>query len=285
LPSDAASIGIPQPTEGAHSMANLKGSGRMALVTGASSGIGRELSELLAADGYGLIVSARREARLNELANDLRTRYGTIVAVVPFDLAAANAGAALWSELQRRRLAPVDVLINNAGIGMSGPFAECDLAACQRMLQLDIGSMTELTRCLLPGMLERRHGRILNLASMVAYQPGGPGMAAYYASKSYVLSWSRSLGRELAGSGVSVTALCPGPTATEFGERAGAAGQRAFRWLPQTSARSVAAAGYRALHLGCSVVVPGWFNKLLAVAGQLPPRRLALEVNRLLLKP
>jgi short-subunit dehydrogenase len=270
--------------KGERNMGSLRGTGKTALITGASSGIGWEMSQLLAADGYSLIVCARRKAQLSRLADDLKARFGTVVRVVVWDLGAPNASEALWHELQRGAATPIDVLINNAGVGDSSPFAECDLAGCQRMMQLNVNAVTELTRCVLPSMLERRFGRILNLASVVAYQPGGPGMAVYYATKSYVLSWSKGLARELAGSGVRVTALCPGPTRTEFEQRAGAGEQRAFRWLPKLSARAVAAAGYRAINLGSSVAVPGWFNKLLAIAGELPPRRIALEINRFLLK-
>jgi hypothetical protein len=132
-------------------------------------------------------------------------------------------------------------------------------------------------------MRERRWGRVLNVASLAAYQPGGPGMAAYYASKAYVLSFSKGLAIELRGSGVSATALCPGPTRTKFEERSGAAGMPLYRWLPAMSAADVARAGYRAMMSGSAAIVPGLMAKLFAFAGELPPRRLALEVNRLLL--
>jgi len=149
---------------------------------------------------------------------------------------------------------------------------------------LNVTAVTTLTRLALPGMLARRRGRILNVASLVAYQPGGPQEAAYYATKSFVLSFSKGLARELRGSGVSITVLCPGPTSTSFEKTSGAAETALYKWMPSMSASAVARAGYRGMMQGSRVVIPGVMAKLMAFAGELPPRRIALEINRMLLK-
>lgn len=259
------------------------GVGKTALVTGASSGIGMEMAKLLAADGYSLILAARRVEKLDALCAQLGKSHGVSVQAVPIDLSDADAAATLWS--RATAIAPaIDVLVNNAGVGISGPCAESDFDDLSDMVNLNVLCLTQLTRLALPGMVERKQGRILNLASLAAYQPGGPDMAAYYATKSYVLSFTRGLNRELCGSGVRVTALCPGPTATEFEQASGAGKQRLFHWFKPMRADKVARAGYRGMRCGISSVVPGIMNKLLAFGGELPPRQIALEINRLLLQ-
>lgn len=255
---------------------------KTAVITGASSGIGLELARLFAADGYDLVVSARREERLRQLADELRDACGTAVHIVPLDIAQPGAADALWQAIVA--IAPeVEVLVNNAGVGDAGPFALERPEAIERMIQLNISALTSLTRHALPGMIERGHGRILNVASLAGLQPGGPGMSVYYASKSYVLAFSRGIRRELRGSGVSVTALCPGPTSTEFEETAGAQRTLLFRWTRPMAASAVALAGYRAMQRGRGVAVPGLLNKLLAAGARLSPAAIALEVNRFLL--
>jgi short-subunit dehydrogenase len=263
-------------------MTDKRGTGRTALITGASSGIGLELARLFAGDGYRLIVSARRTAALEQLAAELKGRHGTEVTVIAQDLSRPGAAGALAAAIEGAGLT-VDVLVNNAGIGLAGNLAGNDPAALTGMLQLNVVALTELTRLLLPGMLQRRQGRILNVGSLTGYQPGGPGMAAYYASKGYVLSLSRGLARELRGSGVTVTALCPGTTATEFEQTAGAVKTRLYRILKPMSAAVVARAGYEAMHRGVVSCVPGWLNRILAFGGELPPRQIAIEINRFLL--
>jgi len=257
---------------------------RVALITGASGGIGAELATLFAADGHDLVLVARSLDTLEQLATKLRARYGVSVGVAQADLSEPGAAERLWAEVAGRG-APVDVLVNNAGVGLYGDLADQDSDAGTRMLQLNVVALATLTRLTLPGMLGRSWGRILNVASVTAFQPGGPGMAAYYASKSFVLSFSRGLARELAGTGVSVTALCPGPLRTAFEERAGMGGTLLYKWFGATDVKAVAAAGYRGLGRKRSVVIPGVVNKLMAFGGELPPRRLALEVNRVLLRP
>jgi uncharacterized protein len=252
-----------------------------ALVTGASSGIGLELARVLAANGHPLAIVAREGARLKAVASRLASEHGVPVASFVADLAALDAPERLWADLEKSGII-VDVLVNNAGIGGYGRFHEASLDALLRMQMVNVLALTTLTRLALPGMIGRRRGRILNVASIVAYMPGAPMMAVYYATKAYVLSLSKGLARELSGSGVSVTALAPGPTATSFDDRAGSDINVLYNRLPKMSAAAVARAGYDGMMRNSMVVIPGLMTKMLAVAGELPPRRIALEVNRVL---
>jgi hypothetical protein len=254
------------------------------LITGASGGIGAELARLFAADGYELILAARKLAALDALAAELRAARGVPVRTVPSDLSEPGAAERLWTDAAGPD-GTVDVLVNNAGTGVYGPVAEQDADALSRMLELNVVALTALTRLALPGMLRRRSGKILNVASVVGYQPGGPRLAAYYASKSYVLAFSRGLRRELEDTGVSVTTLSPGPTRTGFEGHSGMPETRAYRWFGKSDPAAVAQAGYRGLRRGRASVVPGWANRILAFAGELQPRGIALAVNRFLLEP
>ena len=253
-----------------------------ALVTGASTGIGLEFARQLAADGYSLVIVARERERLAAVARELRSQYGVAVKDYATDLSEPGAAEALWADLSSA--GSVDILINNAGIGLYGEFQDQSVAALRSMQMINVLALTTLTRLALPGMLARRRGRILNVASVVGYQPGGPRMAVYYATKAYVLSFSKALAVELEGTGVSVTTLSPGVTRSSFEDRSGANGTRLYRLMPQMSARSVAAAAYRTMERGGGVVIPGLVAKILAVAGELPPRSIALAVNRCLLR-
>ena len=257
---------------------------RTALITGASGGIGLELTRLLAADGYDLVMVGRDRERLEDAMVQLRTEHRIAVRCEQSDLSEPRAASKLWRDLTAAGLA-IDVLVNNAGVGLYGLLEEQDPADLERMLQLNVAALTTLTRLALPGMRQRRWGRILNVASVVAYQPGAPRMAAYYATKAYVLSFSKGLARELDGSGVSVTVLCPGPTETSFDDRSGSNVNILYKRLPKMTAAAVARAGYRGLKRQSMVVIPGVMTKVLALAGELPPRRIALEVNRLLWRP
>jgi short-subunit dehydrogenase len=255
---------------------------RTALVTGASSGIGLELSGRLAADGYNLVLTGRNRRRLEEVASNLQTEYPISVRCELRDLSEPHAGAQLWAELAGAGIT-IDILVNNAGFGLYGNVEDENPDALERMLQLNVVTLTTLTRLALPGMQARRWGRILNVGSVVGYQPAGPRMAAYYASKAYVLSFSKGLARELKGTGVSVTALCPGPTKSSFEERSGADRTILYRYLPKMTAAAVARAGYKGMIRQSTVVIPGLLSKIVAFAGELPPRRIAVEVNRMLL--
>jgi uncharacterized protein len=232
-----------------------------ALVTGASSGLGVEFACQLAEDGYDLVLVAPGDNTLQRFAREIVTNHGVLAIPVAIDLSGSAAADELWEEVEStgRR---IDVLINNAGIGISGPFARSDARATQGMLELNISALTTLTRRALPGMFELGSGRILNVSSVAGYQAGGPGMAAYYASKSYVLSFTRALARELRGTGVTATALCPAPTRTRFWATAGAQHTGLLRWIPQMHAAAVAASGLRAMRAGRACVVPGLLNKV-----------------------
>jgi short-subunit dehydrogenase len=257
---------------------------RTALVTGAGGGIGLELARLLAADGHDLVLVGRGRERLEAVAAELGDRFRVAARVESWDLAEPRAAFRHWRHLSSAGIS-IDILVNNAGVGLYGLVEEQDPDALDGMLQLNVAALTTLTRLALPGMHQRRWGRILNVASVVGYQPGAPRMAAYYASKAYVLSFSKGLALELKGSGVSVTALCPGPTETAFDDRAGAGVNTRYSRLPKISAVTVARAGYAGMLRQAMTVIPGVRTKLLAFAGELPPRRIALEVNRLLWEP
>lgn len=251
-----------------------------ALVTGASSGIGLELARELAGNGHSLILVARDRIKLQRAADELRSQYGVAVQIHATDLSEPRAAEELWASLSGTA---VDILINNAGVGVYGDFHSQQFDAVTRMQLLNVVALTTLTRLALPDMVARRRGRIMNVASIVGYQPGGPRMAVYYATKAYVLSFSKGLSLELRGSGVSVTALSPGVTKSSFEERAGASETYLYTLVPQMTAKAVAQAGYRAMMRGRRVAIPGLWAKLLSFAGELPPRAIALEVNRWLL--
>lgn len=250
---------------------------RCALVTGASTGIGYELAKLLAREGYHVVLVARSEQKLSEVARELREFSGASVTVIPKDLALPQAPEELFDQLQRQGLT-VDVLVNNAGFATHGPFAESDLLVQREMMQLNMVALTHLTRLLLQGMIKRKSGKILNVASTAAFQPG-PLMAVYYASKAYVLSFSEALANELQGTGVSVTALCPGPTRTSFQERAGVGDTPLMRGRIADAA-SVAREGLRGLMVCTPVVIPGFRNRLLVSSVRFLPRRLITQIVR-----
>jgi hypothetical protein len=239
------------------------------LVTGASTGIGRELALIAASRNRPLVLVARSEEKLTELARTVREKNGVAAEVVALDLSRPEAPESLFHELNRRSLF-VEVLINNAGFGTFGKFHETPLERELEMLRLNVVALTELTHLFLRAMLERRRGRILNVASTAGLQPG-PWMAGYYASKAYVLSFTEALAEELEGTGVTATALLPGPTRTEFQSRAGMAESRLFT-LGAADARSVAEAGYRAMEAGKALVIPGLMNRVLALSVRLSPR-------------
>ena len=252
-----------------------------ALITGASSGIGADLARLFARDRYDLVLVARNGAKLQALSDELRRAHGIRAAVMGVDLAVPGTPENIARRLREQRIR-IDVLVNNAGFGVYGPFGETDLEVELRMLQVNIVSLTHLTKLLLPGMLARRSGKILNLASTAAFQPG-PLMAVYYASKAYVLHFSEALARELAdGSGITVTALCPGPTRTAFQAAAGLQKSRLVRGGLMMDSTNVARIGYDGLMRGKSVVIPGIRNRIVARFVRILPRDLATRLVRAL---
>ncbi len=251
---------------------------RLAVVTGASSGIGRELARVHAEHGGDLVLVARRQDRLDQLADELRSEHGVTVYALARDLSEPGAAAALVADLDRADLAP-EILVNNAGFGGYGPFASQDLARNARMVRLNVTTLMELTGLLLPRMLQRGHGKILNVGSTAGMVPG-PLQAVYFASKAFVNSFSQALAEELRGTGVTVTVLCPGATSSEFAATADLEGSPGFAGELPTS-RQVAEYGYRSLLAGRDLVVHGWRMKLL-MHGVLRvlPRRLVIRTVR-----
>jgi uncharacterized protein len=245
------------------------------LVTGASSGIGRELARCFAADGSRMILTARREEELETLAAELRARHGSEVAVITADLAAPDGAQRLLSELERCTLSP-DVLVNNAGFGARGEFAAMPPERIEAMLAVNVAALTMLARGLLPAMCQRGRGGVLNIASTAAFQPG-PFMAAYYASKAYVLSLSEALHVECRPAGVTVSCLCPGATATGFAAEADMTGTLLFRLGAMDAAR-VARTGHAGFRHGRAMVVPGWRNKLGVQSLRVSPRAVVRKV-------
>jgi short-subunit dehydrogenase len=242
---------------------------KTALITGASSGIGRELAELCARDGYDLVLVARREDRLRGLQEKWTAQYAVNVRSLPMDLSDDAAPQRLFDELAGT---PIDILINNAGFATYGPFAETDVASQVEMVRVNVQAVTHLTRLFLPPMVRRGEGRIMFLASMAAFVPG-PLMAVYYSTKAYVLSFSEALSEELRGTGVIVTAFCPGPTATEFQARARLERSGLLR-IARMEVGPIAKAGYRAMMKGETVAVPGILNKVVTVLIRIAPRSL-----------
>lgn len=249
-----------------------------ALVTGASSGIGAELARELARRGHGVTLVARRRPEMERLADELR-HLGVRVEVLPTDLTDPGARLELLEQVERLRLV-VDVLVNNAGASTVGPVHRSDPAAELRMVDLDVVAVVDLCSRVLPGMVGRGRGSVLNVASTAAFQPL-PGQAGYGACKAFVLSYTRSLGGELRGTGVRATAVCPGPVDTGFGEAAGFAKEDAEAALPAfmwEDAASVARDALDGLEAGRAVVIPGTANRVAATAAHLAPKRLLVPL-------
>lgn len=243
---------------------------RTALITGASSGIGMEFAGILAREGYDLVLVARDAEKLAQVREALVAAYGVVVTFLPLDLAAAGAPEALTTALADQDQ-EIDVLINNAGMGDYGKFLESDSARLRAMLRVNVVVPTMLARLIGAGMQERGHGQILNVASVAAFLPG-PWMAAYYASKAHVLSLSQALAAELQGTGVTVTALCPGPTATGFMTDSGMQESKFVQGRKLPSAKSVAEYGYQAMKAGKRVAIPGFRNKLVVFGSYILPK-------------
>lgn len=252
---------------------------QVALITGPTAGIGYELAKIFAANGYDLVLVSRNKEKLHNIATDLKQRYGTHSFVFDQDLSNPHAPWELFREISGREI-EIDVLVNNAGFGMYGKFADLALDRMIEMIQLNILSLTQLTKLILPGMLKRGRGKILNVSSTAAFQPG-PLMAVYYATKSYVLSFSEAIANELSGTGVQVSVLCPGPTRTEFQKTSGM--ERIFLFeLTMMSAEDVAKIAYRGLHAGKTLIIPGFVNWFFAMSAGWAPRKLVTAVVRFL---
>ncbi|MBV8848577.1 MAG: SDR family oxidoreductase [Methylobacteriaceae bacterium] len=252
------------------------GTRRVAIITGASDGIGAELARLMAKKDHDLALVARRRERLDALAREVAGAGRPSPLVIPLDLAAANAPDALAQALRDAGAEP-QILVNNAGFGLQGQVAELDPAEQLKMIDLNVRALTALTLKFLPELIAAR-GRILNVASVAAFLPG-PGMAVYYATKAYVLSFSEALSQELSGKGVSVTALCPGPVPTGFQAAAGmTANLTGLMKMAETSPQAVADAAYRGMMSGRRVVMPSLADWMSASAAALTPRSLLLPM-------
>jgi short-subunit dehydrogenase len=243
----------------------------VAVVTGASTGIGKDLADVCAGDGNDVVLVARRGDVLKAVARDLETRHQVTVHTIVEDLTDSKAPGRIVAQLSSLELEP-EILVNNAGSGAYGRFLETDATEELNSIQLNVAALTHLTKLILPGMVRRGHGRILNVASTAAFQPG-PLMAVYYATKAYVLHLSEALASELSKTGVTVTCLCPGPTRTEFHERAGMSNMWLLSKPMMARSQDVARAGYLGMKRGKRVVIPGLINKLLAFSVRLAPRR------------
>lgn len=251
---------------------------KTALVTGASVGIGRELARLCAREGYNLVLVARNASRLQQVAGDLEKQFGVSAKYFPFDLTSSAARQFLFGQLESESIA-IDVLVNNAGYGKLGAFADIPYEESAGQIELNITALTHLTKLFLAPMLQRKSGRILNVASTAGFQPG-PLMAVYYASKAYVISFSEALANEVHGTGVTVTCLCPGLTDTEFQTRAGTERTTLFRRTRPMDAATVARDGFRALLKGKPLVISGMRNRLLMESLRISPRRVVTAVSR-----
>jgi short-subunit dehydrogenase len=252
------------------------------LITGASAGIGAALADVFAEHGHDLILVARRRDKLEARAVDLERRFRVKIACFSEDLADAQGPRRLFDAVTAQGL-QVENLINNAGVGLYGKFATTDLDAELKMIQLNVTSVVELTKRFLPAMIQRRRGRVLNVASTAAFVPG-PWMSIYYATKAFVLSFSQAIDYELKPNGISVTALCPGPTESEFKVRAGSQRSRLFEAFLM-DAPTVARAGYDGMMKGKAVVIPGVRNKLIPVAARLIPRPLIATMSHRAARP
>jgi uncharacterized protein len=246
------------------------------LITGASGGIGYELAKLFARDHHNLVLVARTRDKLAQIADDLQV-HGVTVKTIAIDLALPLAPKFLFDQLQRESIA-VDILVNNAAFGLHGEFAEMPESEILGQIELNIAGLTALTRLFLPPMIDRRSGRIMNVASTAGFQ-AGPLMAVYYASKAYVISFSEAIANELRGSGVTVTCFCPGATHTGFAQRAGIQESRLFR-LGAMSAEKVARDGYRAVMAGRGLAISGLHNWVVAESTRFAPRRMVTAVSR-----
>lgn len=243
---------------------------KTALITGASSGIGLELSKIFAKNGYDLVLTARNEKKLEALKIKLEKKHDVHVFTIAEDLSRKDAALEIFNKTKREGI-EINILVNNAGFGDYSRYANADWEKQYEMINVNIIALIQLTRLYLPQMVQRKEGKILNLASLAAFAPG-PYMSVYYASKSFVLSFSEALAAELKGSGVTVTAVCPGPTATEFENAAGSGVRKLFDTTKRASAKEVAIFAYRALMRGKVVAVPGFMNKVSSIGQRFVPK-------------
>lgn len=246
------------------------------LITGASSGIGRELAKVFAQNGFNLVLAARNENRLIEISEEITGKSGSEVLIIPVDLSRKDAAVDVYQQIFQKQI-QIDCLVNNAGYGDFGDFTETNWEKEFNMISLNIACLTQFCKLFAGKMKERGHGRILNLGSTGSFLPG-PGMAVYFATKAYVLSFSEAIRYELRGSGVTVTTLCPGPTASGFQDAAGMAGSKLFRENKIPTSAEVALFGFQAMMKGKHVAIHGIQNKIMIMASKVTPRTLLMYV-------
>lgn len=255
----------------------------VALVTGATEGIGYELAKCFARDRHDLVLVARNREKLERVTAEISSSCGVRVSTIVQDLSIHDGAGRVFDEVRRQGVT-VDFLVNNAGVGTYGLFAEADLERELAMMRLNMISLTALTKLFLPEMLRRRRGRILNVASTAAFEPG-PLMAVYYATKAYVVSFTEALANELQGSGVAASVLCPGPTRSGFEQSAGMSASKLFRRRGVMKASDVAGIGYRGFMKGKTTIIPGLRNKILVFSVRLGPRKLLPSIVRRFQEP
>lgn len=268
---------VPRPSRSA--AAYIRQNNVRAVITGATGGLGREFAELCAQAGMECVLVSRSQIELDELARELSQKYGIGTEAIAVDLALPNAAHSLID-----RVPDCDVLINNAGFASNGRFDRIPDRRLMSELQVDVVALTQLTRLYLPGMIQRKHGRVLNVASTAGFLPG-PFMAVYYAAKAYVISFSEAVHEELRGTGVTLTCVAPGATATGFARRAQTQRTLLFGKLPLDDPKRVARYGFRGMMSGKVMVVPGISNKLVAISPHITPRRLLVWMSRKAVEP
>ena len=251
---------------------------KTALITGGSTGIGYELARCFAAHGHDLVLIARHTDTLEAAAGKIEGKYGVKVQTMTFDLADPDSPQKLFDAINAEGI-QIDYLVNNAGFGLGGEFVDTDLQTELDMIQVNVTAVVHLTKLFLPAMVKRKEGRIMNVASTAAFYPG-PLASIYYSTKNFVLAFTEAIAEELRKTGVTVTALCPGPTETNFAERSGTSKSRLFTDSVVASAEEVAKYGYAAMMKGQRVAIPGAGNKLLMQAERLAPRRLVTFITR-----
>jgi short-subunit dehydrogenase len=253
-----------------------------ALITGASNGIGLELARIHASKGGDLVIVARSKSKLDELKNELEKEFKIVVYTIGKDLSAINSAREVYDETNNQNI-QIDILINNAGFGDFGLFAETDWNKESEMINLNISTLTLFTKLYLQDMVKRRSGKIMNLASTAAFQPG-PMMAVYFSTKAYVLSFSEALSNEVSSKGVSVTALCPGPTTSGFQTAASMDNSKLFNNKNLPTSKEVAKYGYYAMIKGKTVAIHGIMNNILASSIRFVPRTVVLKISRTILE-
>lgn len=254
-----------------------------ALITGASSGIGYEISRILAAQGHDLVLVARREQNLTHLALFLEKEHNIKATVIAADLTDTNAATAVYQRLENDNI-PIDILVNNAGAGYWGSFTQQPSQNDEHMILLNIMALTQLTKLISQGMVKRGLGKILNVASAASFVPG-PYMSVYYASKAYVLSFSEGIRCELKGTGVSVTTFCPGPVSSEFHPRAGTSNIFLMRRAPIMGSAQAARSAVKAMQKRKAIEVPGLMNTLVTILPRFFPRSWVNLITKLVLRP